>query len=149
MLVPKQPRYIQNYEYDKGIILVGGTLHGRDFDAFKKRLGVDEIKVSATFPVNSYFRMLAKMAYGMIILEYGSEALEECYVLPCIMGKTDDIGYWVGSSEQDVLSLPKVKEFHLTQNLRLGNEVRAKIRLFANFQTPEYLVIVGRLKKGV
>jgi hypothetical protein len=146
MLVPEQPRYIREYPYKKGVTLIGSTIHGPPLNDIKEKLGIDSISFTGEFPATSFERMLAKIAFGMTILNYGPDALQECYVLPCIVGKTDDVGYWVGSSERDVLTLPKETEFHRIDMLKKNDEIGVSIRLFANYATPEYLVIVGKLK---
>ncbi|MFC2071890.1 HNH endonuclease [Chloroflexota bacterium] len=147
MLDLEKPRYIANYDYEKGVMVKGCSLHGPSQAKLKEKLSIEGISLTTSFAGNCFERVLAKIAYGMIILAYGSDALEECYVLPCILGQKDDVGYWVGSSGKDYRILPPEKALHrifLTVN---GKEVGALIRLFANYQTPEYLVIVGKLKQ--
>ena len=146
MLDLEKPRYIANYDYEKGVMVKGCSLHGPSLAKLKDKLDIQGISVTTSFSGNCFERMLAKIAYGMIILAYGLDALEECYVLPCILGQKDDTGYWVGSSGKHTSNLPAENVLHrifLTLN---GKEVGALIRLFANYQTPEYLVIVGKLK---
>jgi len=146
MLEVEKPRYIANYNYEKGVVVKGCSLHGPSLNKLKDKLSIERISVATSFSGNCFERMLAKIAYGMIILAYGPDALEECYVLPCILGQKDDAGYWVGSSGKHASNLPPENALHrvfLTINRK---EVGALIRLFANYQTPEYLVIVGKLK---
>lgn len=147
MLTLKKPRYIEDYDYEKGVKITGASLHGPELSKIREQLGIDHIGITVNIPATYFERMLAKIAYGMTILTYGPDALEECYVLPCILGQKDDAGYWVGSSGQDFTKLPVEKEFHRIFIRVKGNEVGASIRLFANYHTPEYLVIVGKLKQ--
>jgi hypothetical protein len=142
----EKPRYIANYDYEKGVYIKGCSLHGSGLVELIANSAIDSFKYTTTFLGNSFERMLAKMAYGMVVLEYGPDVLEECYVLPCILGKKDDAGYWVGSSERDVNNLPVEKVLHRISVLINGEEVHALIRLFADYQTPEYIIIVGKLK---
>lgn len=146
MLDLEKPRYIADYDYEKGVKVKGCSLHGPDMPKVKNKLGIDSISVTTNFSGGCFERMLAKIAYGMIVLQYGADALEECYVLPCILGQKDDAGYWVGNSEKHVSTLPAEKALHRVFLTIKGKEVGALIRLFANYQTPEYLVIVGKLK---
>ncbi len=91
--------------------------------------------------------MLAKIAYGIVVLQYGPDSLEECYVLPGILGQKDDLGKWVGSG-RDINELPRKKEdYIITIREKENGDVYVYIRLFTSFNTPEYLVIVGRLKR--
>lgn len=146
MLDLEKPRYIANYDYEKGVMVKGWSLHGPRQAKLKDKLDIEAISLTTDFSGNCFERMLAKIAYGMIILAYGTDALEECYVLPCILGQKDDAGYWVGSSGKHVSNLPAENALHRVFLTINGKEVGALIRLFANYQTPEYLVIVGKLK---
>lgn len=147
MLTLKKPRYIEDYDYEKGVKVTGASLHGPELSKIKEKLKIDSLSITANISGNCFERMLAKIAYGMTILTYGPDALGECYVLPCILGQKDDAGYWVGSSGRDFAALPVEKQLHRIFMMVKGNEVGASIRLFANYHTPEYLVIIGKLKQ--
>jgi hypothetical protein len=147
MLALEKPGYIENYNYKEGVIMVKGySLHGPSQTKLKKKLGIEGISYKTSSSGYRFGQMLAKIAYGMVILAYGSDALEECYVLPCILGQKDDAGYWVGSSGKHVSTMPAESVLHRVFLTKSRKEVSALIRLFANYQTPEYLVIVGKLK---
>lgn len=146
MLDLEKPRYIAKYAYEKGVKVKGWSLHGASAENLKDRLNVRSISLAMEFSGNCFERMLAKIAYGMIILTYGPNALEKCYVLPCILGQKDDAGYWVGSSGKHASTLPAEHVLHGVFLTRNGKELGALVRLFAKHQTPEYFVIVGKLK---
>lgn len=146
MLIVKKPRCIADYDYEKGVTVTGASLHGPSLLKIKAKLNIDSLSITQTFSGTSFVRMLAKIAYGMTILSYGLGALAECYVLPCILGQKEDVGYWVGSSGRDFAALPVEKHLHRIFLMEKANEIGASIRLFANYRTPEYLVIVGKLK---
>jgi len=148
MLTLRKPRYISDYDYEKGVKVTGASLHGPELLKIKKELGIDGLSITVNFSGNCFERMLAKIAYGMVILQYGLGTLEECYVLPCILGQKDDAGYWVGSSGRDFSVLPKEKPLHRIFLTTKENEIGALIRLFASYHTPEYHVIVGKLKQA-
>lgn len=148
MMTLQKPRYIADYDYEKGVKVTGASLHGPELLKIKERLKIDSLSVTVNISGNCFERMLAKIAYGMTIFAYGPDALEECYVLPCILGQKDDTGYWVGSSGRDFSVMPKEKPLHRIFLTLKGNEVGALIRLFASYQTPEYHVIVGKLKQA-
>jgi len=147
MLTLKKPRCIETYNYEKGAMVTGSSLHGPQLLKIKERLKIDSLSITVSISANCFERMLAKIAYGMTILAYGPSALEECYVLPCILGHKDDVGFWVGSSGRDFAELPLEKQLHRIFLMIKENEAGASIRLFANYQTPEYLVIVGKMKQ--
>lgn len=147
MLTMEKPRYIADYDYEEGVIkVIGRSLHGPAPLKIKEKFNIDSFSIKVNILGNNFERMLAKIAYGMTILAYGPEALRECYVLPCILGQKDDAGYWVGSSGKDIAALPMEKHLHRIYLMVKGNEIGASIRLFANYRTPEYIVIVGKLK---
>ncbi len=146
MLTLKKPRYIESYEYEKGVQVTGLTLHGPDSKLIRKALGSNRFEIRADIAGDCFERMLAKIGYGMTILTYGPDILGKCYVLPCILGQKDDVGYWVGEG-RDYQALPVEKSLHRVNLIKDGNEIRALIRLFANYSTPEYLVIVGKLRE--
>lgn len=146
MLHLKKPAYIADYNYEKGINVIGSSLHAKNPKRILEAMAMDTINWPTTFEATSFERMLAKIAYGMVILQYGPDTLEESYVLPCILGEKDDVGKWVGSG-RDFDKLPRSKEDHMITTRRKENgEVYVFVRLFASFHTPEYLVIVGRLR---
>jgi hypothetical protein len=146
MLHLKKPAYIADYDYEKGTMVIGASLHARNPELIREKLGVDTLSFTTKTEANSFERMLAKIAYGMVVLQHGPDALEECYVLPCILGEKDDVGKWVGSG-RDIDGLPKGKgAYIITIRQNENGEVYVFIRLFASFNTPEYLVILGRLK---
>lgn len=146
MLELEKPKHIASYDYERGVLVKGCTLHGPSRSKLKGKLDIEGISVTITLAANCFERMLAKIGYGMTILAYGPDALEQCYVLPCILGQKDDAGYWVGSSGKHATDLPAESALHRVFLTKNGREVGALVRLFANYQTPEYLVIVGKLK---
>ena len=143
-----EPEHIRKHGNGKSIKTVGVSLHGLNPNELEDKFRIQGISFKAHFSSGHCFeRMLAKIAYGMTILAYGAEALKECYVLPCIRGLKDDAGYWVGSSGRHISALPAEKKVLHRIGLNTNNgEIRVFIRLFAHYKTPEYLVIVGKLK---
>jgi hypothetical protein len=146
----EKPGYIRKDAQGSGILVAGVSLHGKENEMreFKAKYNVESISYTRELRT-SFAHVLAKIAYGMAVLRYGLDMIEEAYVLPCILGKKDDVGQWVGCEDphKSPSLLPKEKLFHRIEILEKKNEVAVRIRLFANYQTPEYLVIVGRLKE--
>jgi hypothetical protein len=144
----KKPGYILKEGARKGISFTGISLHGNGLQEFQKQKNIETLSLSVTFGV-SFARLLAKIAYGMVIQELGLDKIKETYVIPCILGKKDDAGQWVGCEEphKSPALLPREQFFHRIDVLSKNGEVGARIRLFATYQTPEYLIIVGRLKE--
>lgn len=148
----RKPRHIAQYPYDKGIVCTRAGAIVINLKRFQKECDFDSLYFTNRFKID-HARLLAKMAYGMAIACYGLENIEKAYVLPAILGAKDDIGYWVGCSDDS--DAPNVLSKELSPyridvgRTMVGNteEVRATIRLFPAFSRTNYLVIVGCLKK--
>lgn len=143
----KVPACMGDYDYERGVMVVGCSLHGpSDMKERLARLDADGFSVSVSGVLVSFARMLAKIAYGMSILQFGLHAFKEVFVLPCILGQKDDAGRWVGCSQEPAI-LPEVdKLLHRVEVVSSNSVVGVYIRLFANYRTPVYLVFLGSLK---
>lgn len=146
----EKPGCIDRNAQGKSISVAGMSLHGKENELreFKTKHNVESLSVTG-YLRTSFARVLAKIAYGMVVFQYGLDMIEEAYVLPCILGRKYDVGQWVGCEDphKSPALLPREQFFHRIDILTKKSEVGARIRLFANYQTPEYLVIVGRLKE--
>jgi len=90
-----------------------------------------------------FARLLAKIAYGFAVANFGSGIIRDAYVLPSILGQTDDVGKWVGCAGE---SSDTTSYLH---DIKIGvknDQIYVWIRLFAMLRgvTPEYLVVVGQ-----
>ncbi len=149
----KRPRYISQYPYKKGIIMTGisGIVTTERLQRLKEKYDFDTFATTLTYTIG-FAHLLAKMAYGMAVAQYGLKNISETHVLPAILGEKDDIGYWVGCTDDSMPPKILPKE-NLLYKLDLGRksignreEVIAIIRLFLRFPTPEYSVYVGCLR---
>ncbi len=143
----KVPAYIDNYDYQRGLRVVAWSLNGPSNTREKlKGMGANGFSVKQNIVPVSFARMLAKIAFGMTILMFGAHALKEIFVLPCILGQSQDVGRWVGCSEEPD-RVPHVEDFLHKIEINTNNSlVSARIRLFAFYKTPVYLVFVGSTK---
>ncbi len=145
----KLPAYIEKRKHKKGIELTGNLwrLDGVKLaEEFAKKHDTKTLSFTFTYNPLNLARLLAKIAYGFTVAQYSLDAMEEVYVLPAIMDKPDDIGYWVGCSENK--GLTPIKEIHKIDLTEFSNgEIHCKVRLLAPLNTPEYLVVVGRISK--
>lgn len=76
-------------------------------DAHLKRLaekyGADDVAVDWQINVVGFLRMIAKIAYCIAVWRFGLTNIGSAFVVPAILGTTDDIWQWVGSDgEQEV-----------------------------------------------
>jgi hypothetical protein len=90
--------------------------------------------------------MVAKIAYGYCVLAFGLDSVRDAYVTSAILGQTDDIGTWVGSTEGYQLQLEP--QPHGRLNHAVGTDVQdgdivSYVRLFAWAVPDEYKVVVA------
>lgn len=147
-----KPGYLTGKKSARGFSVRGTSLHGNQADIILKKLQDSYDAENINFTVNldnSFPRLLAKIAYGMVVMSCGLDEIQEAFVLPSILGKKDDIGMWVGCNnpDQSPASLPSIENVIHFMELEVDddNVISANIRLFQSFQTPQYVVVVGRL----
>ena len=112
-----------------------------------QRLGVTTIRTSQKQEPVAFARMLAKIAYAMAAAEGQLSSIKgHAPVLPAILGKTDDIGRWVGTLTQPF----RTYGGHLHRVLIHRNDEKGlligEVQLFSDSQTPSYGVILGSLR---
>lgn len=151
MILPvfKAPAYVSKEPYEDGIEMTGYFMN-----VSKKYPGTiaqnydpAEIAVYSLRWPEAWGRMFAKIAYAFAVQGYGLSRFKKknVYVLNAILGKTNDIGKWVGCGDERVFG----DEFD-DQAAGLWivekNEVHVIIKLFAWLNSvPEYHVRVGKL----
>lgn len=86
-------------------------------------------------------QLIAKIGYGFAIACFGAKIINTAYVLPSILGQSEDIGRWVGCISERHPPSTNLHEMKL--GLDRNHIIRASVRLFAKYGGPEYLVIVG------
>jgi hypothetical protein len=109
-----------------------------------QRLGVDEV-CSPDYDPTKFGRFVAKCSLGYAIERYGIDAFQSFYVRSAILGKTNDIGCWVGSSDRRELP---VRNTPMSVGFRIfpDNDVLVKVKFFARFDGAEYITVVGKMK---
>jgi hypothetical protein len=112
-----------------------------------------DLKISPEYDLESYFRMIAKIAHAFAVSQIGLDGFEP-HLLPIIIGNVVRlIPYLIGASKDDI----PVRSDALSHQVGLGtlpwgtgHMVRVRIRLFAaHDHTPAYNVIVGPLKMSL
>jgi hypothetical protein len=138
----------------EGGISISGTaaVWFTDPEAIRQMFAAERIFVIQKVDAVAFGQMLAKIAYSLAVAELGMDAFEENYILPVIMGKTETIGMWVGSSDSVLDPTPGVQ--HTTQitsfvRPNTDNErfTVAYIRLFSDLPSPVYIVVLGRPRR--
>lgn len=113
-----------------------------------KKYDAEEIKTYADLNIEDFLRMIAKIAYCNSVWRYRLENIEEVYVLPAILGKSSDIWNWVGGDGLQTISkaTKHMNTDHIvTTCFHENREIHARVKLFKKSETPEYIVVVGRL----
>ena len=92
--------YKKGRDYKEGIGLSGlVTVWFRDRDEILRRYNAESIFVVQKMDHIAFAQMLGKIAYCFAVAELGFAAVEEPYILPAILGESNDIGQWVGSTD--------------------------------------------------
>ena len=92
--------------------------------------------------------MLAKIAYCAVVAIVGLENIEEAYILQLILDEEyerDDIGMWIGCN--NFSELEQINNQHIIRIFYKGRDAIVSIRLFADYNAPDYLVVVGRINE--
>jgi hypothetical protein len=113
----------------------------------KQKYDADEIGVASYIEPLSFLRMIAKIGYCTAVWKYGLQNIVP-FVVPAILGQSDDILHWVGSEgKQSVYQTSRDMDTdHVVMTSQLPDgEVLARVKLFSKSLVPEYLVVVGRL----
>jgi len=142
------PAFLEGRRQGLGIELVGLVtvqVGGPSLQDLVESTQTRTFSATSTWKPVSFARLVAKVAYGMAVAQLGLEAIGEAYVVPSILGKSEDIGRWVGcprGGERD-----PVGNLH-TVDLRVERGmIVARVRLFSSLRTPDYLVVVGRIRE--
>ena len=145
----KLPAYIDKRPCDRGIDL-NGLYHillgckslrevGRDLNADRLTYTITYKGFKGGF---SFARLLAKIGYGMAIARYGANVIDTAYVLEAILGKSDNVGKWVGTEGESSSTAGRLHDARISVE---NDDIYVRIRLFACLPgtCPVYLVVVG------
>jgi hypothetical protein len=141
------PACLDGRPYDRGVTVKGVLefhVGGPRIEDMAKGVGAEAVQTSATFHGNDFERMLAKIGYGFAVAAYGIGRFEKVYVLQSILGKTDDVGMWVGCPKDYLAGVSG--NLHEAKVGTSGKDVHVRVRLFASCGGPCYQIVVGRLR---
>lgn len=147
LLYPR-PEVLGGEQPKKGINITGNNLYqigGPQLESLAEKLDIEEIQFSQTFTRNTFERLLAKIAFGYGVREYGLEDLKQSPLRSTILGQEDDAGKWIGCGQFD----PKrAEEIHDVSLEKQGDWILASVRLFAKAPTPQYIVVLQEGEEG-
>jgi hypothetical protein len=113
-------------------------------EAVGRRFGATGIRVTVSQQPVEFAREIAKIAYAYAVAELGLDSFLEAYVVPAILGESQDVGRWVGTdpglAERTVGVI-----HHLELTTNEAGIVGVRVTLFSDSQAPSYLVVVGRV----
>jgi hypothetical protein len=146
MILPvfKPPAYVSKQPYDEGIEMTGYFLNASvtHTGSIPKNGDIAEVAIYSLRWPEAWGRMFAKIAYAFAVAEYGLASFRpaDVYVLNAILGKTNDVGNWVGCTDERVYGdefNDQVAGAWIVDN----NEVHVIVKLFAWLNSvPEYHV---------
>lgn len=152
------PGFLNPRDYEKGSRWIGfDTISfGADLQKLSKKYKIKEISKTFNYTDHDFELMVTNIAYRVAIAQLGLDAMKEIFILPSIKREKDDVGYWLGCDlkEKYFKKIDRRKiGSHLAQVRFLEDEgktqkvVAVRIKFFANSDSPEYFIIVGKLKK--
>lgn len=151
MILPvfKPPAYLSNEHYEDGIEMTGYFMNvsKKYKGTIAKNYDAAEIAVYSLRWPEVWGRMFAKIAYAFAVKGYGLDRFKKknVYVLNAILGKTNDVGKWVGCDHERVFG-DEFDDQAAGLWIEENNEVHVIIKLFAWLNSvPEYHVRVGKL----
>lgn len=104
----------------------------------------DTVDGIGRFSPFTFGRMIAKIAHSLAVAEYGIESFTP-FLPNIILGKSAAVTHYIGAQ---VMPEPDPKGLH---NLHIGwlergqhSYLTAYIRLFCNYGTPDYMVVIGQ-----
>jgi HNH endonuclease len=143
------PRHLDTRPRPEGVVMrvrpvqIGGPPADDVAGRRAAELGTDRLSISATFHGYSYPRMIAKIAHCFAIarLTFLRWDLVETYLPSVILRESPEIARWVGCDGAELLRRgPHACRMYVDPD----GEIHVRVRLFSDYETPEYVVVVGR-----
>lgn len=115
---------------------------GPTFEAAAQRYpDIDFVGARLNFSPEDFARTLAKIGFCAAVYALGIAPFRCSPLRRAILGEDRCIGHWVGSWKGDPINEPK--GLHVMQVRACGTDIHVILRLFAQFGSPEYHVVVG------
>jgi len=116
------------------------------------RLGITEMQISHEWDITSFGRMLAKIAFGFAVAQFGLDAVRGSEVLPIISGESDSLSELIGIGRLPSQDVP-IGVVHRVKMTPFSHEdgrcaLVAQINLFAASGAGGYEVVVKTWPPG-
>lgn len=143
------PAYIDGRSYEKGVDVRALSLISlREPDGAVKKHEISEVKFKLYLnKVDSFARLIAKIAYGFIVAQFGLDSMEESFLPKIITGEDEQICKYVGTCTDKIMRAENTIH-NIMMNVNEKREIMVRIKLFSFTDAPEYLVVVGILKEA-
>jgi hypothetical protein len=111
-------------------------------------------KINIEYSINpvDFGRLLAKIAYCMAVDSFGLEGIVDTYVLPAILGQSNDIWHFVGCDPHYpyLNHVPQKRDAFIWGDLDIINgDILVRLRLLPQADSPVYIIVVGRASAGL
>jgi hypothetical protein len=144
------PALLDPTGYESGIRIsyVANFAFGQTPESIVEQLELQTLTWTANHKYADFARMLAKIAYSSLLAQMteqpSTSLVPDPDLLSAMLGKSDDIGRWVGSLTKSF----ERHENHLHRvvfgTLNDGETVCAEVQIFADCGSPHYGVILGK-----
>ncbi|MDT5059977.1 MAG: hypothetical protein QOH63_436 [Acidobacteriota bacterium] len=121
-------------------------------DELLKKYNATQLDASYTFSPIDFGRMLAKIAYCMAVKQFGLNGITDAYVVPAILGQSNDIWHFVGCDYNYpyLANIPQKQDALIWVDMDIiGGDIHARLRLLPQADSPVYLIVVGRAREAL
>ena len=138
-----QPGVLTGASFSPDIPFELNFLHiaGPSFEKVALQHGVDFVGTRLTFSPDEFARTLAKIAFCAAVYALGLAPFTNSPIRRVILGADRCIGHWVGSWTGEQVN--EATGLHAMQIRARGTEIHVILRLFAQFNAPEYHIVLG------
>lgn len=155
------PAFFAPSNYKSGIKANGSDLisFGTPIEILGKKYGFKKVEYGNKYIGIDFPKMVAKIGYCAAVAVFGIDSFDKRFVLPALLDKKDDIGFWMGCDHKGIIAPLIGKQsdsnaivLHIleeTSNNTSNNTryVLARLKFFALSDSPEYIVVIGTLKQ--
>jgi len=142
------PAFFSPAEYEHGIRVTGVITisFGITPEEAARKLGAEKIILNQNIQPVAFARLIAKIAFAWAAAEGKLSLLKEASpVVPAILGRVDNIGRWVGTTEP-LAKYGGVLHRLLIHEDRINRVLIGEVQLFSDSQTPSYGVVLGEMQ---
>lgn len=95
-----KPGFLREEEPSQGILTRGAYMGylARSPAEVVEAHGAEKLALEVELPTVEFAKMIGKIAYGFAVAKLGLDRVAEPLLLPAVLGKTTDIGHWVGTA---------------------------------------------------